>query len=87
MTLLLTEVSPRGIALLSDTKIMRVNRANGVLVAGIPPTYQRKLFKLPPLGPLKLTGAVSYWGWFGLIIEKPEESACEAQRAALPILS
>lgn len=73
MTLLLTEVSTHGIAMISDTKVIWVNKVSGLIDPAYPPRYQRKLFKLPPLGSIKLSGAVSYWGAFGLIIEDPVE--------------
>ena len=57
--------------MISDTKVMWVKINSGVVDTAYPPVYQRKLFKLPPLGSMKLSGAVSYWGAFGLIIQDP----------------
>jgi hypothetical protein len=73
MTLILTEVSKAGIAMVSDTMIRMVSPNDGQIITGRPPTYHKKLFIIKPLGPLKLSGAVSYWGTIGQIIPDPNE--------------
>lgn len=73
MTLIITEVSSAGVAMLSDTMIREVGLISGQILTGIPPTYQRKLFVLPPLGPLRLWGAVSYWGGFGHMVKNKSD--------------
>lgn len=73
MTLLITEVSSAGIAMISDTMIRQVGLFSGAILTGVDPTYQQKLFQLPKLGPLGLLGAVSYWGTFGLITQDAQE--------------
>lgn len=59
--------------MISDTKVMWVKIDSGRIDTAYRPVNQRKLFKLPPLGCMKLSGAVSYWGAFGLIIQDPLE--------------
>lgn len=57
--------------MISDTMILKVERRSGQIITGEMPSYHQKLFKIQPLGPLGLAGAVSYWGAIGLVIPEP----------------
>jgi hypothetical protein len=62
MTLVITEISDAGVAMVADSMILFENRSGGQLT-NLPPVYQQKLFKIP-----QLVAGASYWGSIGLVV-------------------